>query len=272
MFALALAAPLALVRWLPDAASPPDVAADLPERATYAEGDRCPFHLYLSTPVLWPDPTAPARPSAAHARPRVFVHGGVSVGGLGPYRSVALLSEDGGASWREVMPTTPGSDVSELAVVGAEGWALVAFGVESPGPVDVWHTADAGRTWAHRAAVAKRNPIATVRDLTFSDARRGALVVDSDGLDETPPAERQETEDGGRTWHVVGPAPVRAAAPLAPVELPVARLVRFKIEKRPGFMLERRETTTSPWREIARLPKTLRRLRDGRFAPCTPAR
>jgi hypothetical protein len=257
--ALALLADLAVVGLKPESAMPAEIAADLAGRAEVVADatDACPFGLGLGDPLAFDDP-APGR------RQRLLLPGLLSAGGIGPYRSVALLSEDAGRTWREVMETTPGSEVSEVVLRGAEAWALVAFGVEGPGPVDLWHSADAGRTWAKRAHFEKRNPLGIVRGLVFTDAQHGRVIVDYEGMDLVPPANLQVTEDGGRTWRVAGPAP--KAEPAAAATTPGLWRVRRGVKDTQD--VQRRSPGSNRWRTAATLPLRYARAADGSFTPC----
>jgi hypothetical protein len=260
MPALALALALAAVALEPESALPAETATDLAGRAEALDAapDACPFGLGLGDPVAL-DPAVPG------GRQRLLLPGLFSAGGIGPYRSVALLSEDAGRSWREVMPTTPGSEVSEVVSRGDEVFALVAFGVEGPGPVDLWHSPDAGRTWSLRAHFEKRNPLGVVHGLAFTDPMHGRVIVDYDGMDLVPPADLQVTEDGGRTWRIAGPAP-KAAAPSPASDAP--GLWRVRRGPKDTQVVERRSPGSKRWRTAATLPLRYRRAADGTFTPC----
>lgn len=260
MPAIALVLALAAVVLAPESSMPGETAADLAGRAEAVEAapDTCPFGLGLGEPIA-------LDAAAADGHQRLLLPGLFSAGGIGPYRSVALLSEDAGRTWREVMPTTPGSEVSEVVARGDEVWALVAFGVEGPGPVDLWYSPDAGRTWSLRAHFEKRNPLGVVHGLAFTDALHGRVIVDYDGMDLVPPADLQITEDGGRTWRIAGPAPSPAAPSPAADAVGPWRLRRGPKDTQ---VVERRSPGSKRWRTAATLPVRYRRAADGTFTPC----
>lgn len=257
---IALALALAAVALQPESAMPAETAADLAGRAEVLEAPpgTCPFGLGLGDAVALGDAT-PGGPR------RLLLPGLLSAGGIGPYRSVALLSEDAGRTWREVMPTTPGSEVSEVVSRGDEVFALVAFGVEGPGPVDLWYSPDAGRTWALRTHFEKRDPLGIVHGLAFTDALHGRVLVDYDGMGLVPPADLQVTEDGGRTWRIAGPAPTTAAPASAAAD---AGLWRVRRGAKDTQVVERRTPGAKRWRTAATLPMRYRRAADGTFTPC----
>ncbi len=256
MLAALLAARLAVLHLTPEAALSQETEGDLAGRAEVLAdaGELCPLRLGLADPVVL-------------GPKRVLLHGVLSAGAIGPYRSVALLTEDAGRTWRETMSPTPGSEVSEVVVRGNELWALVAFGVEGPGPVQVFHSADGARTWSHLTEVVKRDPLGVVGGLAFADALHGQLVVDYDGMSLVPPTDLQKTEDGGRTWHVVGPAP--AAAPSqAPLAAPPQA---WRLRADPGGVLIVEQHTAGPpdtWTPVSRLPSSFRRTAQGALKPC----
>ena len=84
-------------------------------------------------------------------RETLFLFGGVkdvSDERWGPYYSLLLRSSDGGKHWHEVMQPVPGSEVVEIALVEAgDGWALVGWISEGPGPASLYHTTDYGESW-----------------------------------------------------------------------------------------------------------------------------
>lgn len=135
-------------------------------------------------------------------------------------RGIVLLSDDGGASWRQA-PTPVRASLTAVQFVDAQvGWAVGHLGV-------VLHTDDGGQTWRKQldgVAIAERvaelaaalpegadgdkarayakmlradGPDKPLLALHFDDARRG-LVTGAYNL-------ALETEDGGRSWTPVSP-------------------------------------------------------------------
>lgn len=107
-----------------------------------------------------------------------------------------LRTTDGGAHWTDVSP--PGTVQSGRLTVASAG-ASNAWVVPEPpsggAALDVFHTADGGRTWTRARAAAQ-----TVGQLTFIDARRGWMTVDLDNAAGSEALRVLRTTDGGRSW------------------------------------------------------------------------
>lgn len=255
MLALLLAAATA-VQLTPESALPREVARDLAERAeTLPEAfENCGARLGLGDPVPLDETGS-----------RLLMGGTLGAGAVGPFRSVALLSEDAGHTWREVMTPAGGCEVSQIVRLRGDVWALVAFAVEGPGPVDVVHSSDGGRTWETLATVDKRLPLGIVGELAFTDAQHGGLVVDYEGWEDARPADLQVTTDGGRTWRVAGPAAVAAGGPVEAGEW------RLSPSSDGAAAVERRPPGTTAWQRVTVVPTRWQRTPDGRLEACPVA-
>lgn len=286
------AARVAAVQLTPESAVSPELATELAGRAEFAPEAFARCGVSLGLGVLRALPGPPGAPA------RLLAAGTLFGGGVGPFRSVALLSEDSGRTWREVMTPVGGSAVSEVFTRGEEVWALVAFEVEGPGPVEIVHSADAGRTWATLATVKKREPLGVVRGLEFTDAKNGRLMVDFTGMGTEPPYEVQVTEDGGKTWRVRDPAPRPANAVPAPALTADAFMLQWEgawtgantvsadapvratdgADWRLGpsagvsLVIERRAPGRPAWRAVTRLPGSWSRTPAGKLVPCSGGR
>jgi len=143
-------------------------------------------------------------------------------------RFLLLVTDDGGASWQEIPPSS-----IPAALTGEGGFAASGSCLTVQGTSDVWivsggattariyHSSDRGRSWTvHdtplRAAVAS----AGVFSVAFRDARNGVIA----GGDYEKPTLRGRnlavTSDGGATWTVAdsaqSPAGYRSAVAFVP--------------------------------------------------------
>ncbi len=133
---------------------------------------------------------------------RVYLFGGLSTR-PGTFRSVLLRSDDGGLHWAEVMPPVIGSDIQQITLVGQnQGWALVLWTVEGPGPVLLYHTADAGLTWTPLVEIPKKMALGYPYRMVFSDEMHGQI-----DMKEWEQLVILTTSDGGRTWRETGSVP-----------------------------------------------------------------
>lgn len=139
----------------------------------------------------------------------VLLFGGLYTG-PGTLRSVLLRSIDGGSHWSEVMHPETASDVIEVVFVeGGEGWALVLWTVEGPGPAYLYHTTDWGQNWQRLSKLplyglgAHSYPVG----LEFTDSRHGYVKILATSRMLGALSEcccLYETTDGGITWNETG--------------------------------------------------------------------
>jgi photosystem II stability/assembly factor-like uncharacterized protein len=159
-----------------------------------------------------PPPPAPA-PSAAdelRAIRAAALHATIVASGLESARrgwamnGLGLwLTTDAGAHWRTITPQVPGGDVvariaSVQFVDATHGWAS---GLDLIGNGNrfamIERTVDGGRTWR----TTSHNCAACGGSLSFVDARHGFSLTGSTLF---------ASGDGGKRWHRVGAAPLRA--------------------------------------------------------------
>lgn len=151
---------------------------------------------------------------------------------------------DGGLHWRmaSVIPTltagVPRTDVPTVLGLDfpdrRDGWLLTSAGGIAAGSEDVelYRTADAGRTWRLAAAATQQHPSpgglpagGVKTGLAFFDARRGVLT----GYRGSQPGIwLYTTDDGGRSWRAgTLPTPARyAKAPSFPMTFAPFRVAR----------------------------------------------
>ncbi|HJP88020.1 MAG TPA: hypothetical protein VJ850_03180 [Candidatus Limnocylindrales bacterium] len=108
-----------------------------------------------------------------------------------------LITHDGGATWRDITPFDPGQVEIQRTYFfdAAHGWVVTYGGQLGDPGLTIWHTADAGTTWASSTL-----PDVTAVDwkLEFLTSDIGWLATDPSG--ESPKPELRWTQDGGSTW------------------------------------------------------------------------
>jgi hypothetical protein len=133
----------------------------------------------------------------------VFLFGRLQVLG-GSVRSLLLRSDDGGKHWHEVMQPEKASDVTKLAFVeDGDGWALVMWTVEGPGPACLYHTTDYGESWQKLSDIPFPGDHSRTFGMRFLDGQHGRVMVEPLGGDEGSCC-ILETADGGLTWNETG--------------------------------------------------------------------
>lgn len=138
-----------------------------------------------------------------------FLFGGLGVP-AGTIRSVMLRTNDGGKHWAEVMNPVPASVVRQATFVdGGQGWAMVPWTVEGPGPVLVFHSKDYGQTWEKVSSVPKWQWYGYAIRMQFFSGRNGQIDMIYDiGLPSTNRVAFLTTSDGGVTWQETGGIPL----------------------------------------------------------------
>jgi photosystem II stability/assembly factor-like uncharacterized protein len=130
---------------------------------------------------------------------------GILVGDPVDGQLVVMTTEDGGATWQrqKMPPALPGEGVFSASGTGitAFGDRDVWIGTGGKDAARVYHSADAGRTWAVAATPIRADSAnAGIFSLAFSDALHGIAV----GGDYSKPKEDTGnialTSDGGKTW------------------------------------------------------------------------
>ena len=204
----------------------------------------------------------------------VFVAGDYG-NGAGSFRSVLLVSRDGGRSWQETGPAFGVSAIRDLRTLGRQHvWAIATFtGEGCSTPEVLLRSTDAGRTWATTdlGAIQQDQPLYWVERFVFDDASHGLLTI-TGSMERT---RTYATRDGGRTWRLLwsvqigGNGDVEAPPQPAPASVKQAPLwtrvndaydkITGWVRVRPAenaWIVEARtaEDKTSEWTERSRLP------------------
>ena len=130
-----------------------------------------------------------------------------------------LLTRDGGRGWTRVSAeTSPPANEGEggfaasgtcaRAAPGGRGW----IGTGAGGSARVLATGDYGRTWTATETPVVKGPLAGIFTMVVADGR--PLMVlggDLDRREEVVAGNAAVTEDAGRTWMLVSPAPINGA-------------------------------------------------------------
>ena len=191
-----------------------------------SEEDPCPIYLELST--VAPDGR------------RIFVAGDLH-GTSATLQSVMLMSDDGGATWREPTPRIRGAALDQMQFGDAQhGWA--AGETQYPLPRDPFFliTTDGGATWRQQA-IGEEGTAGAIQRFWFDSAQHGELIIDAGKASEGGRYLSYESRTGGASWEIRGKsdrlAVIRGAPPM---ENPDYRLrtsrdgKSYQVEKRAG--------------------------------------
>jgi hypothetical protein len=125
--------------------------------------------------------------------------------GLSTVGSILLRTEDGGKNWQEVMSSDPRSRVPYVVFANQSvGWALLedSWG-EVSGPITLYRTRDAGRTWMKLSDFPLYSIGWYLFDVRFLDIKRGQIDIYNareEGGHCSPCLLNFTTSDGGLTW------------------------------------------------------------------------
>jgi hypothetical protein len=192
--------------------------------------DPCPIYLELSAVV-------------SDGR-KIFVSGNLHSTSA-TLNSVLLMSDDGGATWKEPAPRVRGAALDQLQF-GAQfgdaqlGWA--AGETQFPLPRDPFFllTSDGGESW-RELAVGEEGTPGVIQRFWFDSAQRGDLIVDAGKTSAGGRYLSYESRTGGESWEIRGKSDrLPAIRGASPPENPDYRLrpsqdgKTYRIEKRTG--------------------------------------
>ena len=134
-------------------------------------------------------------------------------------RFMIALTDDGGRTWRDAprdaIPPVREGEAAFAASGGALGvraGGRAWIGTGGAGTARVFHTSDWGRTWSVADTPLPANRTSGIFGLAFADDRSGVAVCGDYAQPSADAPNVMRTEDGGRTWTIVGssrPAGVR---------------------------------------------------------------
>jgi hypothetical protein len=119
-------------------------------------------------------------------------------------RSIVLLSEDSGATWKEPAARLRGSALDQLQFYNSQtGWA--AGETQYPLPRDPFFllTTDGGASW-RQSLVGEEGSAGAVLRFWFDSAQHGEAIVDAGKTSESGRYLTYESETGGESWTLTG--------------------------------------------------------------------
>ena len=158
------------------------------------------------------------------------VHGGATT-----LDSVLLLSDDGGATWKEPAARVPAAALDQVELFDAtHGWAAGEIQVPLTRDPFFLITADGGLSW-HRKSLTEDGTAGAVQKFWFDSVNHGQLIVDAGRYT------MYESTTGGESWNIVSktaqPPRLKGAPPVEDVDYRIgtdnARRA-YVVEKREG--------------------------------------
>ena len=186
----------------------------------------------------------------------------------GAYRSLLLRTDDGGASWSEVMAPMPGSAVLDVSFASpARGVALVGWTVEGPGTLWAYGTEDGGRSWRRLAEIAKPHNLDQPVRLQCRDHRRCRVQLECSDQSEGP-GHLLETADGGHTWRPGKPAALPPLSDIAIATDGTAWQIAAAPDEGDVIQLLRRRRGEAAWTPLPSLPGGFWLTSRGELSAC----
>lgn len=164
-------------------------------------------------------------------------------------QSILLVSEDGGATWREAHTRLRGSALEAMQFLDfSTGWLTGQSSLGLPRDPFIMLTTDSGRTW-RKVDLFAETRVGVIEDFAFQTAKRGWILVDNRGSGEAGKFELYETQTGGSSWElreISGNIP-RAAQP---GQRQPSTAARVRVDDKRGLL--RIETRAgNGWREVS---------------------
>jgi hypothetical protein len=186
----------------------------------------------------------------------VFLFGGLVAGPV-TLRSVLLRSNDGGQHWYEVMRPEAGSEIIEILFMeNGNGWALVLWTIEGPGPAHLYYTDDYGESWRKLSDIPLDccGPHSYPVGLQYKDNLNGSLRIFDPNNEECC---YYETADTGMTWKKTGEcSTIDPCRSNKPVEFVAKDGSEWRIESRSDSAIEinRRLSPADAWIAVSSIP------------------
>lgn len=164
-------------------------------------------------------------------------------------QSVALVSEDGGSTWRESHPRLRGCALESMQFIDfSTGWLIGQTSLGLPRDPFVLLTTDSGRTW-RKVDLFAETRVGVIEYFAFQSAKRGWLLVDNKGSGEAGKYEFYETQTGGSSWElreISNRIPKAAAAG----QRPPTTNARIRVDEKKG-LLRIDVRAGNGWREVS---------------------
>ncbi len=164
-------------------------------------------------------------------------------------QSILLVSEDGGANWREAHPRLKASGLESMQFLDfSTGWLVGHTSLALPRDPFILLTSDSGRSW-RKVDLYAESRVGIIEDFAFQTAKRGWLLVDNKGSGEAGKYELYESQTGGSSWEL---REISSQIPKSalPGQRPAQSSGRIRIDDKKGILrIEVRSGNT--WRELS---------------------
>lgn len=164
-------------------------------------------------------------------------------------QSILLVSEDGGATWREAHPRIRGAALESMQFFDfSNGWLSGQTSLGLPRDPFMLVTNDSGRSW-RKVDLFAETRVGVIEDFAFQSAKRGWVLVDNKGSGEAGKYELFETQNGGASWEL-REISNRIPATARPGQRQPSTSSRVRVDDKNGLL--RVETRAgNGWREVS---------------------
>ncbi len=164
-------------------------------------------------------------------------------------QSILLISEDGGASWREAHVRIKGSSLETMQFLDfSNGWLSGQTSLGLPRDPFMLITTDSGRSW-RKVDLFAETRVGVIEDFAFQSAKRGWVLVDNKGSGEAGKYELYETQTGGTAWEL-REVSSRIPKTAQPGQRTPTTSARVRVDDKKGLLrIESRQG--NGWREIS---------------------
>lgn len=168
-----------------------------------------------------------------------------------------LYSDNGGESWRNVLPATEyGTYIEYINFVEKYVYIVTFHAVEGPGDLVLYESADGGKTWTTVGQIPKNEHYCVPLYLKFNDKLNGTVVYECDKL------QLWSTTNGGKTWidrGVIAKDAFGYMDKTSPIEKDgiyqsLEGRVPFKLIAKDRYIgVYQQDTKTQKWKEISKI-------------------
>ena len=164
-------------------------------------------------------------------------------------QSLVLVSEDGGANWREAHPRLKASTLESMQFLDfSTGWLVGHTSLALPRDPFILLTTDGGRAW-RKVDLYADSRVGVIEDYAFQTAKRGWLLVDNKGSGEAGKYELYETQSGGSSWEL-REISSRIPKSALPGQRPTTATGRVRVDDKKG-VLRIEVRSGNAWRELS---------------------